>query len=57
MLERRYRVLRNHLDDLGYWQPLLVESLPLVERLVSDLLHTTESLRRYKELAQRSLEV
>ncbi|KDR21241.1 centrosomal protein of 135 kDa isoform X2 [Zootermopsis nevadensis] len=56
MLERRYRVLRNHLDDLGYWQPLLVESLPLVERLVSDLLHTTESLRRYKELAQRSLE-
>lgn len=57
ILERRYRALRNHLDDLGYRQPLIIESLPLVERLVSDLLHTTESLRHYKELAQKSLEV
>jgi len=56
MLEHRYRNLRKHLDDLGYRQPLVVESLALVERLVSDLLHTTESLRHYKELAQRSLE-
>jgi hypothetical protein len=57
ILERRYRTLRNHLDGLGYRQPLIIESLPLVERLVSDLLHTTESLRHYKELAQKSLEV
>jgi len=57
MLEHRYRNLRKHLDDLGYRQPLVVESLALVERLVSDLLHTTESLRHYKELAQRSFEV
>lgn len=57
MLEHRYRVVRNHLDDLGYRQPLILESLPLVEKLVSDLLHTTESLRHYKELAQKSLEV
>jgi len=57
MLEHRYRDLRRHLDELGYRQPLVVESLTLVERLVSDLLHTTQSLRHYKEVAQRSLEV
>jgi centrosomal protein CEP135 len=57
MLEHRYRNLRSHLDDLGYRQPLVVESLALVEKLLSDLLHTTESLRHYKELAQKSLEV
>ncbi|XP_023719195.1 centrosomal protein of 135 kDa isoform X2 [Cryptotermes secundus] len=56
MLEHRYRALRNHLDKLGYQYPLAVESLPLVERLVSDLLHTTERLRHYKELAQKSFE-
>jgi len=57
MLEHRYRDLRRHLDELGYRQPLVVESLALVERLLSDLLHTTQSLRHYKEVAQRSLEV
>jgi hypothetical protein len=57
MVEHRYRVLRNHLDELGYRYPLAVESLSLVERLVSDLLHTTERLRHYKELSQKSLEV
>lgn len=57
MLEHRYRKLRSDLDELGYRQPLVVESLALVERLVSDLLHTTDCLRHYKELAQRSLEV
>jgi hypothetical protein len=57
MLEHRYRLLRSRLDELGYRQPLVVESLALVERLFSDLLHTTESLRHYKELAQKSLEV
>jgi len=57
MLEHTYRNLRKHLDDLGYRQPLPVESIPLTERLLSDLLHTTQSLRHYKELAQRSFEV
>ena len=32
------------LDQLGYRQPLGIESVPLVERLFSDLVHTTESL-------------
>lgn len=57
MLEDWYRHLRGHLDELGYRQPLVVESLALVQRLVSDLLQTTESLRQYKELAQISLQV
>ncbi|KAJ9592863.1 hypothetical protein L9F63_015441, partial [Diploptera punctata] len=56
LLEHRYRVLRNHLDDLGYQQALVIESLPLVERLVADLLRTTESLRYYKDIAQKCLE-
>ncbi|KAK2182665.1 hypothetical protein NP493_341g00002 [Ridgeia piscesae] len=40
--------LRKRLDQLGYQQPLGIESLPLVERLFADLLHTTESLRSMK---------
>jgi centrosomal protein CEP135 len=56
IVEQRYRALCNHLDDLGYQYPLSVESASLVEKLVSDLLHTTDRLRHYKELAQKSLE-
>ena len=40
--------LRKRLDQLGYQHPLGIESLPLVERLFADLLHTTESLRNVK---------
>ncbi|XP_023781544.1 centrosomal protein of 135 kDa [Cyanistes caeruleus] len=46
--ERRFLNLRKRLDQLGYRQSLGVESLPLVEKLFSDLVHTTESLRRAK---------
>ncbi|KFO93583.1 Centrosomal protein of 135 kDa, partial [Buceros rhinoceros silvestris] len=46
--ERRFINLRKRLDQLGYQQPLGVESLPLVEKLFSDLVHTTESLRSAK---------
>ncbi|OXB55054.1 hypothetical protein ASZ78_015069 [Callipepla squamata] len=46
--ERKFVNLRKHLDQLGYRQPLGVESLPLVEKLFSDLVHTTESLRSAK---------
>ncbi|XP_051475238.1 centrosomal protein of 135 kDa isoform X3 [Apus apus] len=46
--ERRFVNLRKRLDQLGYRQPLGVESLPLVERLFSDLVRTTESLRSAK---------
>ncbi|NWV40963.1 CP135 protein, partial [Grantiella picta] len=46
--ERRFVNLRKRLDQLGYRHPLGVESLPLVEKLFSDLVHTTESLRGAK---------
>ncbi|KAM9236683.1 centrosomal protein of 135 kDa [Leptosomus discolor] len=46
--ERRFINLRKRLNQLGYRQPLGVESLPLVEKLFSDLVHTTESLRSAK---------
>ncbi|XP_051026259.1 centrosomal protein of 135 kDa [Acomys russatus] len=44
--ERKYGNIRKRLDQLGYRQTLTVESLPLVEKLFSDLVHTTESLRQ-----------
>ena len=47
--ERRFTSLRKRLDQLGYRQPLGVESLPLVEKLFGDLLHTTESLKSSKQ--------
>ncbi|XP_066488243.1 centrosomal protein of 135 kDa isoform X2 [Tiliqua scincoides] len=47
-VERKFINLRKRLDQLGYRQPLGVESLPLVEKLFSDLVHTTESLRSTK---------
>uniref|UniRef100_A0A1A8CEH2 Centrosomal protein 135 n=1 Tax=Nothobranchius kadleci TaxID=1051664 RepID=A0A1A8CEH2_NOTKA len=46
--ERKYVNLRKRLDQLGYRQPLGIDSLPLVEKLFSDLIHTTESLRNAK---------
>ncbi|XP_056271172.1 centrosomal protein of 135 kDa isoform X2 [Pseudoliparis swirei] len=46
--ERKFVNLRKRLDQLGYRNPLGIESLPLVEKLFSDLVHTTESLRSAK---------
>ncbi|CAG10964.1 unnamed protein product, partial [Tetraodon nigroviridis] len=46
--ERRFINLRKRLDQLGYRQPLGIDSLPLVEKLFNDLVHTTESLRNVK---------
>ena len=47
--ERKFTNLRKRLDQLGYRQSLGVESLPLVEKLFGDLLHTTESLKGAKQ--------
>ncbi|XP_034565716.1 centrosomal protein of 135 kDa isoform X3 [Notolabrus celidotus] len=47
-VERKFVNLRKRLDQLGYRQLLGIESLPLVEKLFSDLVHTTESLRNAK---------
>ena len=46
--QQKFSSLRKRLDQLGYRQPLGIESLPLVERLFADLVHTTESLKKAK---------
>ena len=48
MTETKFISLRKRLDQLGYKQPLSVDSLPLVEKVFGDLLHTTESLKKAK---------
>lgn len=45
MSEAKFVSLRKRLDQLGYRQSLSVDSVPLAERLLGDLLHTTESLK------------
>ncbi|KAK4470191.1 hypothetical protein MN116_005769 [Schistosoma mekongi] len=44
----KFAKLRKRLDQLGYKQPLGLDSLPLVERLFYDLVWTTENLRKAK---------
>ena len=45
-VEKKYTQLRDRLDTFGYKAPLGVESIPLVERVFADLIHTTESLKK-----------
>ncbi|CAL1543301.1 unnamed protein product [Lymnaea stagnalis] len=53
--QQKFSNLRRRLDQLGYKQSLGIESLPLVEKLFVDLLHTTESLKGAKlELAKKT---
>nr|XP_034195948.1 centrosomal protein of 135 kDa isoform X3 [Osmia lignaria] len=52
----RYRTVRKHLDSLGYKQALTVDGLPLIEKLLADLLQTTESLKHFKSIAQENIE-
>jgi hypothetical protein len=47
-VERKFKQLRDSLDEFGYRAALGIESLPLVERLFADLLQTTASLRDAK---------
>lgn len=55
MAERKFSNLRKRLDQLGYRQPLGMESVPLVEKIFSDLIHTTESLKNTKlQLSRQS---
>ena len=39
--EEKYSTIRNRLDAFGYKAPLGVDTIPLVERLFADLVHTT----------------
>lgn len=55
--QQKFTNLRRRLDQLGYQQPLGIESLPLVEKLFADLIHTTESLKNAKQqLGQKQTE-
>lgn len=55
-LAYRYRTVQKHLDGLGYKQTLPLDSLPLVENLLADLIQTTESLKHFKSVAQDNIE-
>ncbi|KAG9436434.1 centrosomal protein of isoform X2 [Apis mellifera carnica] len=52
----RYRTVRKHLDSLGYKQALTFDALPLIEKLLADLIQTTESLKHFKNIAQENIE-
>lgn len=56
-MEQRYTKIRKQLDDFGYQLPLVPDAVPLVEKLVADLVQTTESLRRYMQIAKEVIEV
>lgn len=51
-MEERYLHVRKQLEELGYHQYLKIESVPLVEKLVSDLIQTTDSLRKYMKISK-----
>lgn len=53
----RYRTVRKHLDSLGYKQALSLDTLPLIEKLLADLIQTTDSLKHFKTIAQNNMEV
>lgn len=44
-----FRMLRSQLDDMGYYQPLVVDAVPLVQALLNDLLAANHALRDCKE--------
>lgn len=52
-----FESIRYQLDALGYRQYMPLDSIDLVSQLVADLLHTTDSLKQYKNIAQNTLEV
>lgn len=56
-LDERFESIRYQLDALGYRQYMPPDSIGLVSQLIADLLHTTDSLKQYKNIAQNTLEV
>lgn len=58
---QKLAVLRKKLDRLGYRQSITIECLPLVERMLNDLLKTAEGLqnikRQYEEIKTGSSQV
>ncbi|KAK0096267.1 hypothetical protein PV326_005918 [Microctonus aethiopoides] len=52
----RYRTVRKRLDNLGYREALSLDALPLTEKLLADLIQTTESLKHFKAIADNNIE-
>lgn len=48
-------LLKKRLDSLHYCQPLTVESAALVERLLNDLIKTTEGYQNIKKSNEENL--
>lgn len=40
--KKKYAIIRKQLDQLGFKQKLDLESLPLVEKLMADLMRASE---------------
>ncbi|TGZ61225.1 hypothetical protein CRM22_008099 [Opisthorchis felineus] len=53
----KYAKLRSRLDQLGYSQPLSVDSLALVDRLLCDLLRITHSFQQTSAELESQLEL
>lgn len=48
-MEKRFLLLKKRLDALHYCQPLTIESSALVEKLLNDLVKTTEGFQQLKK--------
>lgn len=55
--DKHFQSIRCQLDALGYRQYMAPNSIDLVSQLISDLLHTTYSLKQYKNIAQKRDEI
>ena len=51
--ERRYAHLKSQLNALNYNQPFGIESVPLIDKLVGDLVVTTESFEALRKKSSR----
>lgn len=47
--ERKFSQLKKRLESLNYTQPLGLESVPLCERILNDLIKTTEGYQAIKK--------
>lgn len=53
IMDHKTSVLKQHLVSLGYNQDLPRDAVPLVDKILSDLVHTTKSLKHYKQLCEQ----
>lgn len=53
----KLQTLKQKLNELGYTQYLPDNAVPLVNKILSDFIHTTERLKFYKEIANNLSEV